>query len=150
MPVMSDTDRPDAGQPDTPGHDRAPGIDLADTLTLQAAAERAGVHERTVRRWITAGRLHAVKMGGQYRIASTDLEAAMGEHPDTARAPDTDTGQGRPDTGRDDRPVSGQARPDTGQPASVDLAPLADLIERQVRELAEMREAAAVWQVRAR
>ena len=32
----------------------------------------------------------------------------------------------------------------------VDLAPLAELIERQGRELAEMREAAAVWQIRAR
>jgi len=32
----------------------------------------------------------------------------------------------------------------------VDLAPLADLIERQAKELADLREAAAIWQVRAR
>jgi len=33
---------------------------------------------------------------------------------------------------------------------TVDLAPLADLIERQAKELADLREAAAIWQVRAR
>ncbi|MGI8485785.1 MAG: hypothetical protein ACR2OU_16180, partial [Thermomicrobiales bacterium] len=33
---------------------------------------------------------------------------------------------------------------------TVDLSPLADLIERQARELADLREAAAIWQIRAR
>ena len=33
---------------------------------------------------------------------------------------------------------------------TVDLSPLADLIERQAKELADLREAAAIWQVRAR
>lgn len=33
---------------------------------------------------------------------------------------------------------------------TVDLTSLADLIERQARELADLREAAAIWQIRAR
>lgn len=33
---------------------------------------------------------------------------------------------------------------------TVDLAPLADLIERQAKELADLLEAAVIWQVRAR
>jgi hypothetical protein len=33
---------------------------------------------------------------------------------------------------------------------TVDLSALADLIERQARELADLREAATVWQLRAR
>ena len=37
----------------------------------------------------------------------------------------------------------------TGGAAGVDLAPLAELIERQGDEIGRLREAAAVWQVRA-
>jgi hypothetical protein len=51
-----------------------------------------------------------------------------------------------------DTPASGHRAPDI--PASdivpgFDLTPLADLIERQAKELADLREAAAFWQVRA-
>ncbi len=50
-------------------------------------------------------------------------------------------------------PASGHRAPDI--PASdivpgFDLTPMVSLIERQARELAEYREAAAVWQERAR
>jgi len=39
---------------------------------------------------------------------------------------------------------------DSDRTPTVDLSPLADLIERQARELADLREAATIWQIRAR
>lgn len=48
-------------------------------LTVDDVAGRLRVHERTIRRWIEAGRLPATNLGGRagYRIAETDLLAFM-------------------------------------------------------------------------
>jgi len=135
--------RPDTTRPDMSDPDRAPDT----TLSLQEAAVWAGANERTLRRWIKAGRLLAVKDDGQYRILVADLQRASRVAPDDHRAPDTDNPGARaagPDTS-DTSDMSGQ-----NTMSGIDLTPLADLIERQARELAEMREAAAVWQERAR
>ncbi|PZF91979.1 DNA-binding protein [Micromonospora deserti] len=41
-------------------------------------AERLGLHVRTVRGYIRTGRLRAVRIGKQYRIARADLDALTG------------------------------------------------------------------------
>jgi len=41
-------------------------------------ADHLGLHVRTVRRYVREGRLPAVKIGKQYRIAAQDLEALTG------------------------------------------------------------------------
>ena len=147
LPGMSDDhQRPDTMRPDMPDPDS--------TLSLQEAAARAGANERTLRRWIKSGRLPAVKDDGQYRIVVADLEHARRATPGAIRTPDTSRPGARaegPDMS--DTPASGHRAPDI--PASdivpgFDLTPMVSLIERQARELAEYREAAAVWQERAR
>lgn len=46
--------------------------------TVEAAAERLQLHTRTVLRFIREGRLNAAKVGKQYRILGTDLDALAG------------------------------------------------------------------------
>ncbi|MFG1759627.1 helix-turn-helix domain-containing protein [Micromonospora echinofusca] len=47
-------------------------------LSVEQVAERLGLHVRTVRGYIRAGRLRAVRIGKQYRIARADLDALTG------------------------------------------------------------------------
>lgn len=42
-------------------------------------AERLGLHVRTVRNYVREGRLKAVRIGKQYRIAARDLAALTGQ-----------------------------------------------------------------------
>ena len=49
-----------------------------DVYSVEQVAERLGLHVRTVRNYIRDGRLAAVKIGKQYRIARADLEALTG------------------------------------------------------------------------
>jgi excisionase family DNA binding protein len=42
---------------------------------LEEVAELLGVHPESVRRWIRAGKLKAMKAGRQYLISRTDLQA---------------------------------------------------------------------------
>ncbi|QXJ26620.1 helix-turn-helix domain-containing protein [Actinomadura graeca] len=46
--------------------------------SVQQVADRLGLHVRTVRGYIRSGRLNAVRIGKQYRIAQTDLESLTG------------------------------------------------------------------------
>ncbi|GAA2454211.1 helix-turn-helix domain-containing protein [Actinomadura vinacea] len=46
--------------------------------SVEEVAERLGLHVRTVRGYIRSGRLKAVRIGKQYRIAPADLEALTG------------------------------------------------------------------------
>jgi excisionase family DNA binding protein len=55
--------------------------------SVEQVAERLGLHVRTVRNYVRDGRLKAVKIGKQYRIARADLDALTGEP-----APATGTG----------------------------------------------------------
>lgn len=46
--------------------------------TVEAAAERLKLHTKTVLRFIREGRLRATKIGKQYRILRSDLDAFAG------------------------------------------------------------------------
>ena len=49
-------------------------------LTIPDVAEFCRVSERTVRRWIKAGELPAIRLGRQWRIAKKDLERFLSDH----------------------------------------------------------------------
>jgi excisionase family DNA binding protein len=52
---------------------------MSDRLySVEQVAERLGLHVRTVRNYVRDGRLAAVRIGKQYRIAHEDLEAFTG------------------------------------------------------------------------
>src|ERR1700684_487606 len=46
--------------------------------SVEQVAERLGLHVKTVRNYVREGRLKAVRIGKQYRIAREDLEALTG------------------------------------------------------------------------
>ena len=50
-------------------------------LTVDEAAEKFGVHDQTVRRWLRAGRLPGTLLSRRagYRIRRTDVERALVE-----------------------------------------------------------------------
>src|SRR2546423_5129470 len=52
---------------------------MSDELySVEQVAERLGLHVRTVRSYVRDGRLQAVRIGKQYRIAQADLAALIG------------------------------------------------------------------------
>ena len=54
---------------------------LIDTLfTVEAAAEQLRLHPKTILRFIREGRLRATKVGRQYRILRSDLNALVGDN----------------------------------------------------------------------
>jgi excisionase family DNA binding protein len=52
--------------------------------SLDQVAERLGLHVRTVRAYVRTGRLKAIRIGKQYRVAREELEAIVG----TSNVPD--------------------------------------------------------------
>ena len=56
--------------------------------TVDQVAELLGLQARTIRNYIRDGRLQAVRIGKQYRIARADVEALTG-HPVAGTARDT-------------------------------------------------------------
>jgi excisionase family DNA binding protein len=46
--------------------------------SLDQVAERLGLHVRTVRAYVRSGRLKAIRIGKQYRVAREELEAIVG------------------------------------------------------------------------
>jgi excisionase family DNA binding protein len=46
--------------------------------SLDQVAERLGLHVRTVRAYVRSGRLRAVRIGKQYRVAREELESIVG------------------------------------------------------------------------
>ena len=59
-------------------------------LTAADVAATAQVSVRTVRRWIAAGTLPSVRIGGARRITPRQLQAALGERVTPARTPKGD------------------------------------------------------------
>jgi excisionase family DNA binding protein len=51
-----------------------------DVLSIEQVAERLGLHVRTVRRYVREGRLKAVRIGKQYRVARAALAELTGSH----------------------------------------------------------------------
>lgn len=52
--------------------------ELKHLIGIQEAADRLGVSYRTVRRWIAAGRLTAVRVGPRLlKVSAADLDALM-------------------------------------------------------------------------
>jgi excisionase family DNA binding protein len=47
--------------------------------SLNQVADRLGLHVRTVRAYVRSGRLKAIRIGKQYRVAQEDLESITGE-----------------------------------------------------------------------
>jgi excisionase family DNA binding protein len=55
---------------------------MSDVLySVEQVADRLGLHVRTVRNYVREGRLKAVRIGKQYRIAAEDLAAMTGRSP---------------------------------------------------------------------
>jgi excisionase family DNA binding protein len=50
------------------------GTDLTPLLTIPDVADYCRVSTKTVRRWITADDLVAIRLGNQWRIAPGDLD----------------------------------------------------------------------------
>ncbi|MFJ9470468.1 helix-turn-helix domain-containing protein [Streptomyces caniferus] len=66
---------------------------MTDSLySVEQVAERLGLHVRTIRTYVRDGRLPAVRIGKQYRIAHEDLEAFTGR---PVNAPGDTAGQQR-------------------------------------------------------
>jgi excisionase family DNA binding protein len=55
--------------------------------SVEQVADRLGLHVRTVRGYIRTGRLKAVRIGKQYRIARADLDALIGRPRSVADRP---------------------------------------------------------------
>ncbi|WP_243706287.1 helix-turn-helix domain-containing protein [Micromonospora sp. KC721] len=53
-----------------------------DWYTIEQVAERLGLHVATVRSYVRDGRLNAVRIGKQYRVARADFEALTGRPAD--------------------------------------------------------------------
>ena len=56
-------------------------------LSIDQVAAQLGLHVRTVRRYVREGRLRAVRIGKQYRVAREALDALTGRTPAVAAAP---------------------------------------------------------------
>jgi excisionase family DNA binding protein len=61
-----------------PANRRAPRAGVPSFVSAREAAELTGVSAKTVRRWIAADRLHAVKNGRSFRISVSELEDVYG------------------------------------------------------------------------
>jgi excisionase family DNA binding protein len=51
---------------------------MSELYSVEQVAERLGLHVKTVRNYVRDGRLKAVRIGKQYRIAAEDLAALTG------------------------------------------------------------------------
>ena len=110
------------------------------TVSVAEAARRLGVTPDAIRSRLHRGTLAGEKVDNVWRIRLSDREIPHRVDPEPTGSRQDATGQ---ETGTDGD------RQDADRMPTVDLAPLADLIERQAREIAQVREAAAVWQLRA-
>jgi excisionase family DNA binding protein len=151
MPGMNDdASRPDSGQLDMSSHDQTPDMSLDTSMSIREAATAADVTEKTIRRWIKSGRLHAVKLGGQYRITVADLDHAKEGN---VQASDT----GSPTSGHDSPRIDMSEGPDGGhghvqgeqRVQEVDLTPLVNHIAVLEQRIGQLTEASTIWQVRA-
>ncbi len=119
--------RQDADRPDVTRQDATVGV--------VEAARLLGITTDAVRARLRRGTIQGHKVEGEWLVI---VPGALSDRQD-ATGTQQDATADRQDVSRD-----------TDRTSTVDLAPLAELIERQAKELANLREAAAIWQVRAR
>ena len=134
------TGDPTSERPDATHATNATG----DPLPVATAAAALGITSDAIRARIRRGALHGEKRGGAWFVFLPEHERR-----DTKTDRDTTARHDTNTTGPDATQDVVTPNPTDATP-TVDLAPLADLIERQAKELADLREAAAIWQVRAR
>ncbi|WP_308190423.1 helix-turn-helix domain-containing protein [Pseudonocardia sp. TRM90224] len=60
---------------------------MTDWYSVDQVADQLGLNVRTVRTYVREGRLDAVRIGKQYRIARADLEALTGRPAEPERPP---------------------------------------------------------------
>jgi excisionase family DNA binding protein len=118
---------------------------MSTIVSANEAAHRFGLSEKTVRRWIAAGKLKADKHGRAYRVDLSEV-AALSGHPIADNAePKQDTVQ-TADT--DSAPSTTDSRPNESVMFGiVELVALVDRLQAENRDLAA---SAAIWQERAR
>lgn len=149
--MSDDHPRPDTGHLDMSSHGQTPDVSLDTAMSIRDTAARADVTEKTVRRWIKSGRLHAIKLGGQYRITVADLETAraVGDvHDVQVRSTQRlDTGHDSPSVDMSRRLDSEQGRQEAGP---LDLRPLVDHIAALESQVQQLTEVSTMWQFRAR
>ncbi len=104
------------------------GTVVAEHVSAREAAELAGLSARTVRRWISEGRLRAEKRGRSFRIAVADLAAEVGRPLGVAAGP--------VGTERAGALGSGEGRME---------GELTGLVRELMAELVQATEAAARW-----
>jgi excisionase family DNA binding protein len=113
-------------------------------VSARQAAELCGVSEKTVRRWIAAGRLKADKHGREFQISLADL-APFGAS--TARPADPPD---EPDDLASQPAIEVTVIPPSQSPrAEPAVSYLADIVRDLQADLTEKAEAAATWQSRA-
>ncbi len=110
-------------------------------VSANEAAHHFGLSEKTVRRWIAAGKLKADKSGRSYRVVLSEVAALVS--PDTAhdRGPSADTVQTA-----DTDSASPIADSRFAMSGILELVALVDRLQAEAREYAAM---AAMWQERA-
>jgi excisionase family DNA binding protein len=112
-------------------------------VSARQAADLCGVSEKTIRRWIAAGRLKADKRGREFQIALEDL-TAFG-----AKAAAADEEVAEPETVSQPTFVATIIPPESSPQAEPAVSYLADIVRELQAELTAKTQAAATWQSRA-
>ena len=117
------------------------GATMSDIVSANEAARRFGLSEKTVRRWIGAGKLNADKRGRAYRVSLSEVAAISGQGKTDTSGPSADDGHiadihSAPSTADSLSAMSG-------------IPELVSLVERLHGEVRQYAETAATWQTRA-
>ena len=125
------------------------GAAMSDVVSANEAAHRFGLSEKTVRRWIAAGKLTADKRGRAYRVSLSEVAALNGQPKADNPGPSANGGQ-TADI-RSAPPTADSTSAMSGIPELVQLvARLHDEVSRSKSEVSEYAATAAMWQARAR
>jgi hypothetical protein len=116
---------------------------LPDTLSAAEVARACHVSERTIRRWVVAGRLPGDLSGPTLRVAARDLQPWL-----ASMSGQSANGQAGPDVRQAVGNGHSTSVTDT-ETARPDLTALVNLVADLQHQLVAKAEAAAMWQARA-